>query len=61
MKEAKKGKVEVQKTYVHVEIDADGRINTSFEGNTLVLFGLMEVARLNIVQKLQPAPPAEKG
>lgn len=59
MEKAKKGKVKEQKTYVHVEIDAEGRVNTLFEGNTLVLFGLMEVARQNLIQKLKPVPPVE--
>lgn len=61
MKEAKKGKVEEQKTFVNVEIDSEGRVNTKFDGNTLVLFGLIEVARQNLIQKLQPAPPAKEG
>ena len=59
MKEAKKGKVEEQRTFVNVEIDSEGRVNTNFDGNTLVLFGLLEVARLNLSKKLKPAPHVE--
>ena len=61
MTEKKSDEVVKPKTFIHVEIDDNGQINTAFEGNTLVLFGLMEVARQNIIQRLRPVPPAEKG
>lgn len=61
MKEAKKSKVEEKKTFVAVEIDSEGRVNTKSDGNTLVLFGLLEVARQNLIQRLQTAPRAEPG
>lgn len=53
-------KAEDQKIYVNVEIDKEGRINTAFDGNTLVLFGLLEVARENIMQNLKAAPTAKQ-
>ena len=61
MKEKKSDEVVKPKTFIHVEIDDNGQINTAFDGNTLVLFGLMEVAKQNLIQRLQPAPPVEPG
>jgi len=61
MKEKKSDEVVKPKTFIHVEIDDKGQVNTAFDGNTLVLFGLMEVAKQNLIQRLQPAPPVEPG
>lgn len=61
MKKKKIDEVVKPKAFIHVEIDDNGQINTAFDGNTLLLFGLMEVAKQNIIQRLQPAPPVEPG
>ena len=56
MADKKSDEIVKPKTFIHVEIDDNGQINTAFEGNTLVLFGLIEVARQNIIQRLKTAP-----
>ena len=56
MAKKKSDEVVKPKTFIHVQIDDNGQIKTAFDGNTLVLLGLVEVTRQNIVQRLKMAP-----
>ena len=56
MKEAKKGNIGKDRTYIHIEITEEGIIKTETEGNTLILLGLCDIARDNVKSKMAMKP-----